>query len=379
MPRPKGSKNKTNVAKIKNKILKEKNVVEMQTPETFINIVPTDNNKSKCLCCGNLRHKDSDFYLSNSILLKGNESRMFVCKPCLQDLYTTLIKHFDDCKTAMYDLCRLLDVYFDLSLYTRTETQCLNSGENILQLYMKAINSLPQYRKKTFKDSSKLVENTKDVFEDYAICLSPEDKQNKEDVIRMVGYDPFENENDRDKKYLYNTLVDFLDESTLEDSFKLPIVIEIVKSFNQIDKINQALSTLTLDIDAMANQSSSIKALFETKNKIYSSILSMAKDNGISVNHSNNKSKGAGTLSGLMKQMQEKGFMEAEVNLFDIETAQGIRQVADISNESIRKQLQFDENDYVTMINDQRELILDLDKRLKKSDEENRILKLKYM
>ena len=109
------------------------------------------------------------------------------------------------------------------------------------------------------------------------------------------------------------------------------------------------------------------------------SVLALAKDNGISVNHNNNKSKGAGTLSGIIKQLQEKGFEEAEVNLFDIETCKGMKQVADISNDSIYKQLQFDENDYTDMIMQQREMIRELETRNSSLEETNRVLRKEIM
>jgi hypothetical protein len=195
----------------------------------------------------------------------------------------------------------------------------------------------------------------------------------------MLNYDPFEGENETDKRQLYNLLVDFLDESTLEDSFKLSAVIQIVKGFNQIDKINQGLALITSDINNLSSQVGGIKSLIDAKEKMMRAILNFAKDNGISENYSNNKSKGAGTLSGIIKQLQERGFTEADVNLFDVETAQGIKQVADISNESILKQLQFDENDYTDMITQQRELINELETRLKVCEEENRKLKVSYL
>jgi hypothetical protein len=162
----------------------------------------------------------------------------------------------------------------------------------------------------------------------------------------------------------------------LEDSFKLPIVIEIVKSFNQIDKINQSLALMTTDIKNIQTNVGGVKGLLETKDKIYRAILAMAKDNGISVNHSTNKSKGSGTLSGLIKKLQEKGFMEIEVNLYDVETCEGIQQVANISNSSIMKQLQFDENDYAEMLSQQRKMIADLDSKNIKLEEEVRLLKV---
>jgi hypothetical protein len=280
---------------------------------------------------------------------------------------------------ALYFLCRLLDVYFESTLYYTAEQQANNSGSSIFAIYLQKCNSLPQYSQKTFSESAPLdYEANKNIFEtEMKLDTSDLDRRNQEDVIRMVGYDPFENENPADKKGLYNTLVDFLDESTLEDSFKLPTVIEIVKSFNQIDKINQALAIMTADIGNVANSVGGVKSLFEAKDKMYRALLALAKDNGISVNHANNKSKGAGTLSGIIKQLQEKGFMEVEVNLFDIETCEGMKQVADISNQSILKQLQFDENDYTFMLNEQRALLQEIQNKNIILEEENRLLKIK--
>ncbi len=332
----------------------------------------------KCVCCGEEKNQERDFYKSNSIILKATNQRLVVCKQCIVDLYEYLVKKHDNCKVALYFLCRLLDVYFDSSLYYSAEQQANNSNSNIAQIYFQKVNSLPQYLGKTFSESTPLeFEANKNIFDnEINLECNDDDNHNKEDVIRMVGYDPFENENPADQKYLYNTLVDFLDESTLEDSFKLPIVIEIVKSFNQIDKINQALAIMTADINNIQNNTGGVKTLLETKDKIYRAVLAMAKDNGISVNHATNKSKGAGTLSGIIKQLQEKGFMEVEVNLFNIETCEGMQQVADISNQSILKQLQFDENDYTFMLNEQRALLQDVQKKNIKLEEENRLLKI---
>jgi hypothetical protein len=271
--------------------------------------------------------------------------------------------------------------------------QAKNQNTNELQIYFQKVNSLSQYANLTFAEStdtemqvnvimerSKPVSTTtKTVQQDIAQNQIIDSDKNKLDVLRMLNYDPFEGENETDKRQLYNLLVDFLDESTLEDSFKLSAVIQIVKGFNQIDKINQGLALITSDINNLSSQVGGIKSLIDAKEKMMRAILNFAKDNGISENYSNNKSKGAGTLSGIIKQLQERGFTEADVNLFDVETAQGLKQVADISNESILKQLQFDENDYTDMITQQRELINELETRLKVCEEENRKLKVSYL
>ena len=334
-----------------------------------------EDNKFKCVCCGELKNKEKDFYLSNSYILKSNNQRMVICRQCCVEFYEYLVRKHEDCKIALYYACRVLDLYFDASLYSSVEMQAKNGGNNIFSIYMQKVNSLHQYASKTFNDSTLLdVVISNNIPDQNNIKLTEEDKQNENDVIRIVGYDPFENENPVDKKYLYNTLIDYLDQETVDDSFKLPIVIEIVKSFNQIDKLNQALTIITSDINNVANQVGGVKSLFEAKEKIYRSILAMAKDNGISVNHNNNKSKGGNTLNGMVKKLNEIGLSSAEVNLFNLETCEAMKQIADFSNKSILEQLMFDENDYTDMISQQRDLIKKLDSELMKIKEENRLL-----
>jgi hypothetical protein len=333
----------------------------------------------KCLCCGNEKNQEKEFYKTASIIIKNNNERMVVCKQCVVDLYGFLVNKYNDCKVALYFLCRLLDVYFDSSLYYSAEQQANNSNSNIAQIYFQKCNSLFQYAGKTFSESTPLDSNgNSNIFEtEIKLEMTDEDRQNKEDIIRIIGYDPFENENPADKKYLYNSLIDYLDQDTVDDTFKLPICIEIVKSFNQIDKINQAMAIVTADVNNIQNQTGGIKTLVESKEKIYRSILAMAKDNGISVNHNNKKSKGGNTLNGIVKKLNEIGLSSAEVNLFDLETCEAMKQIADFSNKSILEQLMWDENDYTDMITQQKNLIKKLDDELIKLREDNRILKIK--
>lgn len=336
----------------------------------------------KCTCCGQEKQIERNYYKSNSMIYKGlPESRMGVCKECISNIYNFYLdKNQGDTRITMYLLCRKLDIVYIENAYNAALSESNNKGTALYAIYLKNINSLNQYSNYTFDESDDFY--NKDKSETKTETTSSEsvnlnDRQNEDDVLRILGYDPFESENLIDKKYLYNRLIDYLDESTLEDSFKLPAVIEIVKSFNQIDKINSALAVITSDIKAVANNVGGIKSLIEAKEKMMRTILSIAKDNGISVNHNNNKSKGAGTLSGIIKTLQEKGFTESDINLFDIETNGGIKQVADGSNESILRQLMFDENDYTEMIKEQRVLIEEYRSKYEKLEEEHRLLKIK--
>lgn len=63
-----------------------------------------------------------------------------------------------------------------------------------------------------------------------------------------------------------------------------------------------------------------------------------------SVNHNNNKSKGASTLSGKSKELRRIGLRSAEINAFDIGTCRGMQQVAEISEAARHKQIGYDQS-----------------------------------
>ncbi len=391
MARPKGSVNKKKTT-IKPQIIE---------PEKHIksNIKQTKNTieiKNPCTCCGD--NKTLGFNTSFNPMLK-ELGRLWICKKCLEDEYQKYLAKYEDGRLALYYLCRKFDIFFASSAYEGAVNNSAKLGWSIVASYFKQINSFrdENYMAKNgygvcFDESFEFLDRVNlpvsevkseeiDIKEDKSNekknkkKLSKEDIQNEKDVIRLLGYDPFENEHTDDRKFLFNKLVDFLDSDTLLDNFKLPIVIEIVKSFGQIEKINQALANIA--VENIASSVADVKNLMMTKSSTLGSILAMAKDNGISVNYSNNKSKGAGTLTGIIKELQEKGVHSAAVNLYDIETCDGMKQVADISNRSILDQLNLNEGDYVDMLKMQRELIQTLDDKSKKFEEENRVLKVK--
>lgn len=121
------------------------------------------------------------------------------------------------------------------------------------------------------------------------------------------------------------------------------------------------------DVQNMEKNIATIKNLEVTKNKITASVLNLAKDNGISLKHSVNASKGENTWTGKVRKMKEMNLAEAETNLYDIEYSDGLKQVAEISDAAIIKQIRLDENDYNDMIIQQRELINKYKKNLMKT------------
>ena len=328
-----------------------------------------------CYLCDTHKPKDK-FYVSTDPLNKSGITP--ICKECAKILALKIgrdKKEHDPDKESVCLALRYLNKPFLNDVWDASvlESENLASGKiksNIWAAYIKNI-SMGHYNGMTYLDSDffrspvynndgsdpqtiKDAENanvTKENLNSFS--------QNKKDTIRLLGYDPFQKEALNDQPYLYASLIGYLDasEDANEDRLKTSSSIEIVKSFSHIEKINDIISNLINDAANMANNIATIKNLEDTKNKITASVLSLARDNGISLKHSVNASKGENTWTGNVRKLKEMNLLEAETNLYDVEYSEGLRQVAEVSDAAIIKQIRLDENDYNDMIIQQRELI----------------------
>lgn len=346
-------------------------------------------NGAWCYMCDTHKSRDK-FYVSTDPLNKSGLTP--ICKDCAKKIALKIgkdkVEHEPDKDSVILTL-KYLDKPFLNDLWDASvlEADNLASGRvksNPWNAYIKNV-AMGQYNCKTFSDSdfyySKKDENN-DNIDDTSNSFSVNKDlldtftQNKKDAIRLLGYDPFEKEQPGDQPYLYASLIGYLDssEDANEDRLKTSSSIEIVKSFSHIEKINDVITSLMSDVKNMEKNISTIKNLEDTKNKITSSVLNLAKDNGISLKHSVNASKGENTWTGKVRKMKEMNLSEAETNLYNIEYSAGLQQVAEISDAAILKQIRLDENDYNDMIIQQRELINKYKKKSDESEEKSRIL-----
>ena len=173
---------------------------------------------------------------------------------------------------------------------------------------------------------------------------------------------------------MYAQLISFIDEETKNDGMKMNAVIQIVKAFNQIQKINDAIDELSSDTMSLNNNNGTIKQHADTISKLLSGANALAKDNGISVNFNNSKSKGQNTLTGKMKELDLIGFRDAKINMYDIDYCKGMQQVAEISAKAQADQIGFDENVMNEIGNIRRELVDSLQKDRDKAVERARKL-----
>lgn len=344
-----------------------------------------------CYMCDTHKAKDK-FYMSTDPMCKSGLTP--ICKDCARKIALKVdnknVEHEPDKESVKLALKYLnkpyLDRIWDSSMQ---EMENLASGRvksNIWVAYIRQI-SMGQYNGMTYFDSDFYKVKT-NISEDSSDNSSVENKdssdedimsayeQNKKDAIRLLGYDPFSKESTAEQPFLYATLIGYLDaaEEANDDRMRLSSIIEIVKGFNHIEKMNDIIARLMNDYTNIEANISTIKNLEDTKSKITASVLKLAADNGISLKHSVNSTKGENTWTGKVRKMKEMNLRDAEVNLYDVEYSAGLKQVADISNASILKQIMLDENDSADMIIQQRELITKYKRIADEYEEKARIL-----
>lgn len=340
-----------------------------------------------CYCCGETKKKTA-FYTSSDPF-NGIGVNPF-CKNCIEKIarnYNPKTGNYGEVtKTSLCDALERMDLpYMDRlweASYKEVHDPSLKQPKtNIWSAYITNVK-LPQYRGMRWRDGD-LFKNDgvirSDIEDKIASTMTPEVldecNTNKRDLIRLIGYDPFANYPvEQDLPVLYAQIISFIDEETKNDGMKMNAVIQIVQAFNQIQKLNDAINELLADTKKLNNNNGTIKQHSDTIAKLLSGANALAKDNGISVNFNNSKSKGQNTLTGKMKELDLIGFRDAKINMYDIDYCMGMQQVANISAKSQIDQIGFDENTMNEINNIRRELVDELTKQRDKANERARKL-----
>lgn len=123
----------------------------------------------KCTMCGEVKPVSvANFYKSYSILFRNNhENRMCYCKECLLGYVNELNRQYNDEYKSLYELCKLIDTYYNKELYQSLKEKAIELKDESPQfgLYFQKVNSLPQYRDKVFSDSETNLGVIKDISE----------------------------------------------------------------------------------------------------------------------------------------------------------------------------------------------------------------------
>lgn len=203
--------------------------------------------------------------------------------------------------------------------------------------------------------------------------LNGEFEKNRKDVIRLLGYDPFDGEKLEDQPLLYSQLIGYLDAGGdgNDDMMRTSSAITIVRGFLQQTKLDNKLAKVMANTNANPSE---MKTLLDAKKSLNATITDLAEQSCLSLKHNKNASKGENTWTGKIKKLKELNLREAEVNGFDIGTCRGMQQVLEMSDASIMRQLNLDESEWSDMVAEQRQLLIKVQNERDVYKEINRIL-----
>ena len=358
----------------------------------------------RCTKCG--KEFDSEnkvkngFYTNRSVLYADDPyGKSCICKECTLEIYLHYLKITGSMKEAMKATCMRLDFYYDDSVIDAAiaESQSDRSTNSVpMQYLIKNSVTLIQNVNKTFDDVVYATKKTsmddlqKEIAEKHIEVkqeaeyqeqvekinktMGEQEFKNKEDVLRILGYDPFHGFSLIEQKMLYGKLIAYLDEDTQDDDHKVSVIIQKVKNDLQINTYDLVLSGLAKDAEAILSNSKQIKELQSIKSDLAKTTNTLAKDNSIAVKHRGDNKSGANTLGSDMKKYREFGFEEAEQNYYDQLICVNMKKCADISNQSIKDIMHFDDKDIDDMLKMQIDTIYKLQQEVDDLKEKNRIL-----
>ena len=343
-----------------------------------------------CLMCKKHKSREDAFYV-NTDPMYGETTCTPICRECARKIALRVDKYGEEhepTKESVITALKYLQKPFLNSVWNASiqESENLVAGKvktNVWTSYIKNIQMVNYigmnffdsdfYKEKTPHDDqddnkSKNTDMSQDTYDSYL--------KNKEDVVRLLNYDPFDKEDISDQPFLYSQLLGLLDssEDANKDMMRTSSAISIVRGFLQQAKIDDTISKLMSDISKIEKNSATIKSLQESKAKITSVITSLAQDSCISLKHNKNAKKGENTWTGKIKKIKSLNLRDGEVNGFDIDTCRGMQQVQEISDASIMKQLALDESEWSDMVAEMRVTNTSLRKEKDAYQEINRIL-----
>ena len=335
--------------------------------------------KYVCSCCGKALPQDK-YYLAYN---EGNLGRVevngkihtHICINCCKNLYEYLFyeKAQKDGELAMKWLCSYLNIYYDDVSYFKAKKAMEENDRktHIVDEYMSVISRSATLKGRVFLESPdvgvvKNQENSKaekiinsktgNVPEDLEEEWSKVDLEAKRQVIKMVGYDPFYFEEEKDRKILYKDLLGMMEQGMELDGLKVQAAIQIVLSFKNIRELNEKYKK-RVDEDAPVSE---LKSITDLKKQELLTISGFSKDNGFGERYAIAKAKGENSFTGIQAKMNEMKYEDAILNKYDIETSSTIQQAADASFKAIFNQLSLSEAEVYKTCQDQLKKLVEL-------------------
>lgn len=335
-------------------------------------VVPYEDFRFFCSRCGkNYENPIGHFYKNTqSDRFTSTSGYVNICSDCLRELYEEYARRYNDDRFAVALLCSHIDVAFSNKVY---DSVIAKNGRFDIGIYVRSVIGISQHSKKTFITSlasGEMFRKEEDYKEEEESEWDEATIQNREDVrVVFGGVDPFVGYPVADRRYLFNEIVNYLDEEASSDPYKLSVLKQLCINTLQISKYDLLISGLNAlkDSDQISSMQS-LKATLVTAND------KLAKENEISVKNRSNKLAGRDTIGGLLRDMRDKDIGDSAVNFYKMLESPGSRWATEMSMRAMRENCMFDENDIHDIITDQRETIIRLQRSVDELTEQNRLL-----
>lgn len=335
-------------------------------------------NKYQCSVCGKFKAA-SDYYKYEGSIYKDGVPP--ICKECTHDILyrkDEIGKLHEPTKDSLIMALLYLNKPFYNDLYQKCldDSESKTSKRDFGKSYLSKITR-PKYNGQTFYNSD-MLKASKAIKEFSRLSEEEQEQLNQDitDTIDILGFDPFEEEAEGDKRFLYATFLSLADTGTNEEGNKMRAqsCVPIVRNFLQVQKMDDRIQDILAHPHDPVKDIQLINKYSETKSTLQSSIVRLAETNLISEKNNKSQTKGQGSWTNKLKKLKSLQFRAAENNRFSIMTCQGMQQVADISAQSILKAIKLQDNEYSEMLADQTKKIIELQEDLDFTNEAMRIL-----
>ena len=256
-----------------------------------------------CYMCDTHKSKDH-FYVSTDPMIQSGITP--ICKECARKLALRVDRNGDEhepTKESVQLALKYLNKPFHNSLWDASiqESENLITGKiktNVWTSYIKNV-AMGQYNTETYFDSDfykqkivyddEMPEQEK-LMKQVGTQNLDEYQKNKQDVTRLLGYDPFDLEAVSDQPFLYSQLIGLIDAGGDEndDMMRNSSCISIVRGFLQVQKIDNTIAHLMSNPKNIERNSATIKSLQDSKQKLTSQITSLAAESCISLKNNKN-------------------------------------------------------------------------------------------
>lgn len=293
------------------------------------------------------------------------------------DFNEIFVNHEGNVEDALFEYCFKHNIpYISATAKTLARSTKFVESTNRSQIYRDTIKNNPKLEGLTFFDQLKR-ENFDRIYADLQTLkdLSEEDRKNRMAVVDILSYDPFKDDDPKDRPQLYRDLAGMLTENMRKDVAKAKAALSIVRNYNNLEKYQKKMNELSksgkLDDDVQRQ----IDQLMKISKTIQDSINGTAEKNNFTVKGLG--SNGRGMLSDVMNQVEEKGIDSGITNFYDIATSKSIEEVSNISWKAMLNQVSLSKTDYADIIADQAKIVKEAQERAKDAKEALRLAREK--